>query len=516
MPKGIWQIRSVQMAAFAAVGLFAIGFVYSPIGVWTAAILSAWFIGTQKLWRGFLFILAFAVVSNMSPIWHKAWPSGMPYAGWTLLALLMNILPFLPYRMAIQSRQEFLATFSLPLWAVALQTLARWWLPSAIFHRFSFVATGTANGSFPQITATLGTGAIVFLIYWTAAVLNWMWSHDFRGREVAAGGSIYVAACVAMLGYAVFLHLSHPLASPALPAHTSVLWASLAGGILVNLYCSPCAGGPHPSWAGKAKALALLQSPQTGEPLHFVRSGRNEVLLSGTGEQFPICNAIPVFSRTEEITGSNQKYHRMYEIIGGFYDDSQRIVSALLGIDRDQVFLSYLRLLEVKPGDSVLETSVGTGLNFKYLPRGVNLFGLDLSEAMLTSCQANLRRWGLDAELVLGNAEALPFADNSMDVVFHSGGINFFNDRAKAVREMIRVAKPSSRILIADETEEYIKSSYERNPVMRGKVKDRHEPVAAPVDLVPAEMQELQVQMVWDGKFYALTFRKPFSMGQDL
>ena len=79
---------------------------------------------------------------------------------------------------------------------------------------------------------------------------------------------------------------------------------------------------------------------------------------------------------------------------------------------------------------------------------------------------------------------------------------------------MIRVAKPGSRILIADETEEYVKSSYERNPVMRGKVKDGQEPVAAPVALVPAEMQELQVEMVWDGKVYALTFRKAFSMGK--
>ena len=58
---------------------------------------------------------------------------------------------------------------------------------------------------------------------------------------------------------------------------------------------------------------------------------------------------------------------------------------------------------------------------------------------------------GLQGDLFLGNAECLPFADESFDVVFHVGGINFFNDRAKAIREMIRVAKPGSKILIADE-----------------------------------------------------------------
>src|ERR1035441_4556798 len=42
-------------------------------------------------------------------------------------------------------------------------------------------------------------------------------------------------------------------------------------------------------------------------------------------------------------------------------------------------------LLEIKPGDSVLETSVGTGLNFKYLPRAIKRSGVDLSAEMLRS-----------------------------------------------------------------------------------------------------------------------------------
>jgi ubiquinone/menaquinone biosynthesis C-methylase UbiE len=184
-------------------------------------------------------------------------------------------------------------------------------------------------------------------------------------------------------------------------------------------------------------------------------------------------------------------------------------VCGLHGISPEQYFLSYLRLLEISPGDSVLETSVGTGLNFKYLPAGVRLFGLDLSAEMLARCQDNLRRWGMRADLFLGNAEDLPFANDSFDVVFHVGGINFFNDRAKAILEMIRVAKPGSRILIADETEEHVKGTYERIPITSGYFKNRQETVAAPVDLVPPEMQEINLEILRDGQFYALTFRKP-------
>src|SRR5208337_5479516 len=102
------------------------------------------------------------------------------------------------------------------------------------------------------------------------------------------------------------------------------------------------------------------------------------------GERFPVGNGIPVFLDPEKLTGSNQKYNRLYETIGGFYDDSQRVACALRGVSPDQYLLSYLRFLEINPGDSVLETSVGTGLNFKYLPRGTRLFGLDLSAEMLT------------------------------------------------------------------------------------------------------------------------------------
>jgi ubiquinone/menaquinone biosynthesis C-methylase UbiE len=173
--------------------------------------------------------------------------------------------------------------------------------------------------------------------------------------------------------------------------------------------------------------------------------------------------------------------------------------------------------LEVKGGDSVLETSVGTGLNFKYLPRGVSLTGIDLSPEMLTRCQTNLRRRGLQGDLFLGNAECLPFADESFDVVFHVGGINFFNDRAKAIREMIRVAKPGSRILIADETEEHVKEMYERGPITSGFFRNRKEPVTAPVDLVPPEMWETHLELLkpmGKNRFYVLTFRKPGVNGE--
>ncbi len=173
----------------------------------------------------------------------------------------------------------------------------------------------------------------------------------------------------------------------------------------------------------------------------------------------------------------------------------------------DSFFRSYMRLLEAKPGDTVLETSVGTGLNFQYLPHCAKLSGIDLSGEMLVNCQRNLRRWHMDADLYLGNAESLPFADSSFDVVYHVGGINFFNDRRKAILEMIRVARPGSLLLIADETEDYVKQVYEKQP--GGLFKNRKQPVRPPIDLLPAGMRDIHLELLMDGLFYALTFRKP-------
>jgi ubiquinone/menaquinone biosynthesis C-methylase UbiE len=115
----------------------------------------------------------------------------------------------------------------------------------------------------------------------------------------------------------------------------------------------------------------------------------------------------------------------------------------------------------------------------------------------------------MDADLYLGNAESLPFADSSFDVVFTCGGFNFFSDRAKAVREMIRITKPGGHLMIEDETEEYVKSTYQNIPYTSSFYKDRKDAVTVPIDLVPPEMEDIHLEMLKEGKFYAITFRKP-------
>jgi SAM-dependent methyltransferase len=118
----------------------------------------------------------------------------------------------------------------------------------------------------------------------------------------------------------------------------------------------------------------------------------------------------------------------------------------------------------------------------------------------------------MEADLYLGNAECLPFADSSFDVVFTCGGFNFFSDRAKAMREMIRITKPGGRLMIEDETEEHVQAAYQNIPYTSSFYSDRKDAVTVPIDLVPPEMEDIRVEILRGGKFYAITFRKPLGL----
>jgi ubiquinone/menaquinone biosynthesis C-methylase UbiE len=489
-------------------GIFVLGFVFPAVGVWTGSILAAWLVGTQRPLRGFVLLAGINLVLNTLSGWRVSKLPVAEHVAWMGAAALLSALPYLFYRLTGERRPGFLAILSLPFWGVLFQTLGDKWIPSNLFSTFSLGRGQSGNTPIAHLAAVAGPDATCFLIYGSAAAIVWMWNDEFRLKKVA-GGAAFVAVIALALGYGFLLQAAHPKAPYAPARQPALAWVCLFGAVAVTATAFIKPAKQRKIWADRTETVALLRSPYTAEPLHVSHKEGRETLVSGSGETFPIRDGIPVLIKADALTGSNLKYNRLYEAIAGFYDDTQRVVCGLTGINRHEHFMAYLRFVEARSGDLVLETSVGTGLNYKYLPRGTKLFGLDLSAAMLANCQANLRRWELDADLFQGNAETLPFADESFDVVYHSGGINFFNDRAKAIREMIRVAKPGSRILIADETEKHVRDTYERFPISGRFFKKRKEAVTVPVDLVPPEMKEIHVEMLWGGRFYALTFRKP-------
>jgi SAM-dependent methyltransferase len=110
-----------------------------------------------------------------------------------------------------------------------------------------------------------------------------------------------------------------------------------------------------------------------------------------------------------------------------------------------------VRLCNVSPDDRVLDVACGTG-NTAITARikGARVTGMDFTPGMLTQAkaEASLAEYG-DVEWVEGNAEALPYEDESFDGVLSSFGHMFAQKPDAAIREMLRVAKPCGRIAFA-------------------------------------------------------------------
>lgn len=97
-----------------------------------------------------------------------------------------------------------------------------------------------------------------------------------------------------------------------------------------------------------------------------------------------------------------------------------------------------------------LEVAIGTGLNLPHYPPGVAVTGLDFSPEMLERAWERAAALGIDVDLREGDAEDLPFPDESFDTVLCALSLCGIPDNAAAVAEMRRVLRPGGRLLLLD------------------------------------------------------------------
>ena len=105
-----------------------------------------------------------------------------------------------------------------------------------------------------------------------------------------------------------------------------------------------------------------------------------------------------------------------------------------------------ISLASARAGDAVLDVCCGTGdLAVELSRRGARVVGLDFTGPMLEVARS---RAGLP--WVQGDALHLPFADKSFDILTIAYGLRNLADWQRGLREMLRVARPSARILILE------------------------------------------------------------------
>ncbi len=197
------------------------------------------------------------------------------------------------------------------------------------------------------------------------------------------------------------------------------------------------------------------------------------------------------------------------------YDFVERVIGKLkYGEAVNELRREMVSRLEWRNYVSVLYVSIGTGRDLDFLPKHIDpatldIHGIDISLGMLTKCLKNSQKRMSKVSLVNGCAEDLPFLDNAFDIVFHVGGINFFNDKVLAIKEMLRVAKSGTKLLIADETDDYLKSQYQKSVLSKGEFQDLTIDMSEIENAIPDFVQEKHIEYLWEKKFYCISFRKP-------
>lgn len=107
------------------------------------------------------------------------------------------------------------------------------------------------------------------------------------------------------------------------------------------------------------------------------------------------------------------------------------------------------RLLGKQSHGRLLEIGYGSGVFMPELARHAGeLFGID-PHTMATEVEDVLRKHGVEASLVTGSAEVLPYADGFFDCVVSVSAIEYVDDIEAACRELTRVLKPGGRLVIA-------------------------------------------------------------------
>ncbi len=106
-------------------------------------------------------------------------------------------------------------------------------------------------------------------------------------------------------------------------------------------------------------------------------------------------------------------------------------------------------------GETVLDIGSGAGTDLLLAARHVGstgtAIGVDMTTEMLERATQSAASCKLDhVELRRGDAETLPVADESVDVVISNGVLNLTTDKYAAYSEVARVLKPGGRLQLAD------------------------------------------------------------------
>ena len=145
----------------------------------------------------------------------------------------------------------------------------------------------------------------------------------------------------------------------------------------------------------------------------------------------------------------------MFDRIAARYDRMNQIIS--LGLDRGWR-TALVRAMGVPEGGHVLDVATGTGdvaIAIASTHTTSTVTGLDPSQGMLEVGREKVLGAGLEERVRLdfGDAQKMPYEDDTFDAACISFGIRNVPDRVQGLREMVRVTRPGKKVCILELSE---------------------------------------------------------------
>jgi SAM-dependent methyltransferase len=117
--------------------------------------------------------------------------------------------------------------------------------------------------------------------------------------------------------------------------------------------------------------------------------------------------------------------------------------------------VEFLDRVGVEPGETLLDVACGSGqLALIAARKGARVTGVDIATNSILAARGRAASESLDARFDEGDAEELPYADSSFDVVATIYGAMFAPRPERVAAELLRVCRPGGRIAMANWTRE--------------------------------------------------------------